>query len=110
VQTLGHAAEPDTARRQLVDYGENVLGTASHAVKLPDREDVASAKVIEAGVKFGSRGRRTTHPVVDEGAGGTGLAKGVELKLWALVGGRHPGVPDDCDNRPCLIIPSTPRF
>jgi hypothetical protein len=36
-------------------------------------------EVIEAGVKFGSRGRRSTHPVVGEDTDRPGIAERVEL-------------------------------
>ena len=110
VQTLGETAEPDPARSQLVDDGENVLGVASEAIELPDREHVAFAEVVEAGIELWTASRRTADAVVGEDAGGTGLAKRVELKLGVLVGGRHPCVSDDGHDRSCLIIPSHPRF
>jgi hypothetical protein len=39
--------EPDAARRQHVHDGENMLGVASKAIELPDREHIAIAEMVE---------------------------------------------------------------
>ena len=50
---LAHrASEPDPARRQVVDDGENVLGVAPEAVELPDSEHVTYARVVQAPTPF----------------------------------------------------------
>jgi stage V sporulation protein SpoVS len=50
VEALGQAAKADAARGQLLDDGEDMLGIATEPVELPHREDIAFAKVAEAGV------------------------------------------------------------
>jgi hypothetical protein len=53
VQALGDAAESDSARSQVVDDGEHVLGVASKSVEFPDNENVAFAEMVQAGIEMG---------------------------------------------------------
>ena len=94
VQALGDAAESDPARCQAVDDGEHVLGVAPESVELPDREHVAFAEMVEAGIEMRAGRGRAADALVGEDAGRAGLVKSVELKrgFWSVVA--DPRVPD----------------
>jgi hypothetical protein len=77
VQAFVQAAEPDAARSQLVDDSEDMLCVPSEPIELPDGQDVAFAKVVEAGVKSGSVGGGAADAVVVEDADRPGVAKRV---------------------------------
>ena len=51
MQALGYAPEPDSARCQLIDNSKNVFSVGPQTVKLPDREDVTFAEVIETAIE-----------------------------------------------------------
>lgn len=99
VQALGEAAEPDPARGELLDNGQDVLGVATQAVELPDGEHVTFAQMVQAGVEM-RPGRGGAAGVVGEDALRAGLEKGVDLELGILVGGTDSRVPDDRHCRP----------
>jgi len=110
VQALSDAAEADAPRRQLIYNSKNVLGVAPEPVKLPDREDITFAEVVEAGIELRALGRRTADAVVGEDTSGPRIFQRVELKLgfWSIV--ETLAYPMTAITPPCLTIPPRPGF
>jgi hypothetical protein len=86
VETFGEAAEPDPARRQLVDDGKDVLSVTPEPIQLPNGKDVAFTDVVQTRFKLRSASGGAADTVLGEDARSPGLAKRIELQLGILVG------------------------